>query len=411
MEKSRELLNELRIDRSTAAPVSKALLWGILALLLLVLAGGAAAWWLNRERLPQVQTAVATKIGGNASVLDATGYVTARRMATVSSKITGKVKELLIEEGQHIKAGQIMATLDPIDAEAQRQLATAQLAVARSQLGSVRAQLKLAEADVIRFENLFARKFVAAAQVEQYVAQRDALRAQLETAQRNVQVASDQLRISEDGVNNTVIRAPFAGVIIAKAAQPGEMVSPLSAGGGFTRTGIGTLVDMDSLEIEVDVNEAYIGRVTPKMPVDAYLNAYPDWKMPAEVIAIIPSADRSKATVKVRIALLNKDARIVPDMGVKVSFREAAKAANAQQNEGVRVPGAAIVERDGKALVFVVGSDKQVERRAVQLGRAMGEERQVLAGLRAGDSVVLAPPATLADGMKIAVAPAVGVAP
>jgi RND family efflux transporter MFP subunit len=405
MDDNRDLLSALRLDR-TPAPPAKVALWVGLAAGLLLIVLAYAAWAVFRVDTLQVRTAIATRIGSNASVLDASGYVTARRMATVSSKITGKVREVMIEEGQLIKAGQVMATLDPIDADALRRLANSQLSVSQSQQGSVRAQLKLAEADVVRYQELAARKFVSTAQVEQVVAQRDALRAQLDTAQRNVQVASDQLRIADYGVDNTVIRAPFSGVVIAKSAQPGEIVSPLSAGGGFTRTGIGTLVDMDSLEIEVDVNEAYIGRVLPKMPVAAVLNAYPEWKIPAEVIAIIPSADRSKATVKVRIALTEKDRRIVPEMGVKVSFLEAARSSGAEQNEGVRVPAAAIGLREAKPVAFVVGAEQKVERRALTLGRTMGEDRQVLAGLTAGEVVVLSPPPTLADGGQIQVAPA-----
>jgi len=405
MNENRELLNKLRIDR-TPAPAPKVTLWIGLATVVLLIVLGYGAWTMFRVQALQVHTAIATRIGSNASVLDATGYLTARRMATVSSKITGKVREVMIEEGQHIKVGQVMATLDPIDADAQRKLANSQLAVSQSQQGSLRAQLKLAEADVARYQDLAARRFVGSAQVEQYVSQRDALSAQLETAQRNAQVAADQVRIADYGLDNTVIRAPFSGVVIAKAAQPGEIVSPLSAGGGFTRTGIGTLVDMDSLEIEVDVNEAYIGRVLPKMPVEAVLNAYPEWKIPAEVIAIIPSADRSKATVKVRIALINKDPRMVPEMGVKVSFLETAKSPRAQKNEGVRVPAAAIGQRDGKPVAFVVGAEQRVERRALTIGRSMGEDRQVLAGLTAGEAVVLAPPPTLADGLKVHVVPA-----
>jgi RND family efflux transporter MFP subunit len=185
-------------------------------------------------------------------------------------------------------------------------------------------------------------------------------------------------------------------------------VSPLSAGGGFTRTGIGTIVDMDSLEVEVDVGESFIGRVQPKMPVEAVLNAYPDWKIPAEVIAIIPAADRGKATVKVRIALKQKDPRIVPDMGVNVSFLETTPPPSAAQQkpQGVRAPVKAIVERDGDDAVFVLGDGdaSTVEQRKVRLGRVMGEDRQVLSGLAAGDTVVLDPPATLQDGDKVRVA-------
>ncbi|MBI3525119.1 MAG: efflux RND transporter periplasmic adaptor subunit [Betaproteobacteria bacterium] len=410
MDDSRNLLNELRIDR-TPVQLRKIAVWIGFGAAVVLAAAGYGAWKLTRVQVLQVHTAVAAKIGGNASVLDATGYVTARRIATVSSKITGKVKEVLIEEGQHVKAGQVLATLDPLDADAQRKLAKSQLAVAQSQLDSVRAQLKLAEAEVTRYQSLATRNFVATAQVDQFVSQRDVLRAQLETVQRNIQVAADQVRIADYGTDNTVIRAPFSGVIIAKAAQPGEIISPLSAGGGFTRSGIGTLVDMDSLEIEVDVNEAYIGRVLPKMPVDAVLNAYPEWKIPAEVIAIIPSANRSKATVKVRIALLSKDPRIVPEMGVKVSFREAANSSGIPQNEGVRVPAAAISQREGKPVAFVIEAEQKVELRALNLGRTMGEDRQVLAGLSAGETIVVSPPPALADGAQVVVAPAAGSSP
>ena len=279
-----------------------------------------------------MQTAQVVAIGGsggNASVLDATGYVVARRMATVSSKVTGKVLEVMIEEGQKVAAGDVMARLDPVDANAQRALAASQVAAARSEIGSVRAQLNEAEANAVRMDRLVQAKLVSTSQHDQAIAERDALRAQLATAEQNAQVAQSRLRIADQDVDNTVVRAPFAGVVIAKAAQPGEIVSPLSAGGGFTRTGIGTIVDMDSLEVEVEVGEAFIGRVQPKMPVEATLNAYPDWKIPAEVIAIIPAADRGKATVKVRIALKVKDPRIVPDMGVRVSFLESARPAPA----------------------------------------------------------------------------------
>jgi len=242
---------------------------------------------------------------------------------------------------------------------------------------------------------------VSKAQYDQAVSQRDALRAELLTAQRNAKVAEDGLHIADLGVDNTVVRAPFAGVVIAKAAQPGEIVSPLSAGGGFTRTGIGTIVDMDSLEVEVDVGESYIGRVQPKMPVEATLNSYPDWKIPAEVIAIIPTADRGKATVKVRVALKQKDARIVPDMGVTVSFLEKAPEADAEPRRGVRVPASAIVQRDGGDAVFVVGGGDEVELRRVQAGGALGSDREVVSGLAPGETVVVDPPDGLEEGAVV----------
>ena len=404
-----DLLKELRIDRSAPPPpTSRRGLWITLAVVIALLLVAGAAWaWLGRDKGIEVRTATVVAIGkggASSSVLDATGYVVARRVATVSSKITGKVREVLIEEGQHVQAGQVLATLDPIDADAERDLATAQLAAARSQIGSVQAQLRQADADATRLSALVKQQLVSRSQYDQAVAQRDSLRAQLTTAQRNAQVASDQLRIAGHGVENTIVRAPFAGVVIAKAAQPGEIVSPLSAGGGFTRTGIGTIVDMDSLEVEVDVGEAYIGRVQPNMPVESTLNAYPDWKIPGKVIAIIPTADRGKATVKVRVGLDVRDPRIVPDMGVRVSFLEAAKPATAQQPQGVRTPSAAIVQRGGHDVAFALKDDNTVEQRELKTGIAMGDDRQVLSGLSAGDSVVLDPPDALKDGSKVRMA-------
>ena len=409
MSTSADLLKELRIDRSAPPPSPTGRgLWIALAVAAAVIVLAMAAWALLHDDAVEVRTAEVVAIGGSgggsASVLDATGYVVARRMATVSSKITGKVREVLIEEGQQVQAGQVMATLDPIDADAQRELAAAQVGAARSQIAGVQAQLREAEANATRLGGLVRQQLVSKSQYDQAIAQRDALRAQLNTAQRNAQVASGSLHIATLGVDNTVVRAPFAGVVIAKAAQPGEIVSPLSAGGGFTRTGIGTIVDMDSLEVEVDVGEAFIGRVQPKMPVEATLNAYPDWKIPAEVIAIIPTADRGKATVKVRIALKQRDARIVPDMGVRVSFLEKAAPATAQkQNPGVLAPAAAIVAGDDGDIAFVV-ADEKVQRRVLKLGRTLGDDREVLQGLAGGDMVVLDPPEDLVDGARVRVA-------
>ncbi|MEO6154759.1 MAG: efflux RND transporter periplasmic adaptor subunit, partial [Thermomonas sp.] len=341
--------------------------------------------------------------GGSPSVLDATGYVVARRMATVSSKITGKVREILIEEGQQVEAGQVMATLDPIDANAQRDLSQSQLLAARSQIDGVRAQLKDAESNAARLGSLVGQKLVSRAQFDQAVSQRDALRAQVTTAERNAQVASASLRIAEHSVDNTIVRAPFAGVVIAKAAQPGEIVSPLSAGGGFTRTGIGTIVDMDSLEVEVEVGEAFIGRVKPGMATETVLNAYQDWKIPGKVIAIIPAADRGKATVKVRVGIDAKDARIVPDMGARVSFLEAVKPAGMTSKPGVLAPADAIVQRGGKDVVYVMDGD-QARQRSVKLGRTLGDDREILQGLAGGDRVILEPSDKLADGARVRLA-------
>jgi len=401
MSASADLLKELRIDRKAAPPAPpRRGPWIALGVLAVVALAGAGAWWMLRHKPVDVRTAPVAAIaagGESASVLDASGYVVARRMATVSAKITGKVREVFIEEGMRVEQGQVMATLDPVDADAQRALSAAQLEQSRTQVANIQAQLKQAEADARRLHTLVGQQLVSRSQYDQAVAARDALRAQLQAAQRGVGVAGRSLTIADNGVDNTIVRAPFAGVVTAKAAQPGEIVSPLATG-GFTRTGIGTIVDMDSLEVEVDVGEAYIGRVQAKMPAEVVLNAYPDWRIPAEVIAIIPAADRGKATVKVRVAMKVKDARIVPDMGVRVSFLEKPREAKDDKPQGVRVPAAALAQRDGKTVAFTVGEDGKVAMHAVSTGIDMGKDKQVLSGLAAGQSVVLDPPASLKDG-------------
>ncbi len=404
-----DLLGQLRINRdavSEAPQRGSGVPWWLLAVIL-VLAGGAAWWLFGRPPAAiLVQTASAQPAATaptSASVLDASGYVVARRMATVSAKVTGKVREVLIEEGMRVEDGQVLATLDSTEADAQLGLSRAQLGSAQSQLVEIEANLRQAQADLKRQQEIFDRKLGTAAQLDAARAAAESLSARLASQRRQIKVAEEALALAQVSVNDTVIRAPFAGVIIAKAAQPGEMISPISAGGGFTRTGIGTIVDMESLEVEVDVNEAFIGRVQARMPTEAMLNAYPDWKIPGEVIAVIPAADRTKATVRVRVALAVKDARIVPEMGVRVRFLEARSAEPVVEKpklSGVLVPKEAVVERDGKAMVFVVDGDR-ASLREVTAAATIAQFRNITAGLSARASVIVSPPAELADGALI----------
>jgi len=403
-----DLLSQLRIDRGADRPPRRRRrLYTVTALTLLLV--GAGLWFgLARVRPPVVQVAVARAAGqgpGAGSVLDASGYVTARRQATVSAKITGKVTEVLIEEGMQVREGAVLARLDDTEARAQLALTRAQLTAARSQLAEVRAQLEQAERDHARQQALYDQKLVAPQSLDAALAQRDMLRARLASTEEQIKVAQESLSVAQVQIDNTVIRAPFSGVVVAKSAQPGEMISPISAGGGFTRTGIGTIVDMDSLEIQVDVNESYINRVTPQQPVEATLNAYPDWRIPGEVIAIIPTADRSKATVKVRIAIKQKDPRIVPDMGARVGFLDPKPAggAPAPSESGVLVPAEA-VRPDGPGAMVFVYADGKAERRSVTLGPDTSGQRRVVSGLRDGERVVVAPPAALKDGQVVKVA-------
>jgi RND family efflux transporter MFP subunit len=402
---TRALLDELRIERGPNRPRRRHGLLALMAVALLA-AGGALWYTIVQAGRPTVQTAVAraaTDVAAAPSVLDASGYVTARRQATVSAKITGKVVEVLIEEGMRVEDGAVLARLDDTEARAQLARARAELIAARSALGEIRALLEQAERDYDRQRQLYERDLVAAQSLDAALAQRDSQRARLLNAQERITVAEQLVHVAEVDLDNTVIRAPFAGVVVAKAAQPGEMISPISAGGGFTRTGIGTIVDMDSLEIQVDVNEAFINRVTPGQPVEAMLNAYPDWKIPGSVIAIIPTADRGKATVKVRIAFNLKDPRIVPDMGVRVAFLGGQPARGAKGPAAVLVPASAIRTEGGQGIVFVYASD-HVQRRTVTLGAESGGQRQVLSGLRDGERVVVSPPPSLRDGHAVRLA-------
>ncbi len=260
-----------------------------------------------------------------------------------------------------------------------------------------------AEQDHARQKELYDRKLIAPQALDAALAQRDMLRARLAATEEQVKVAQQSQSVAQVQLDNTVIRAPFSGVVIAKSAQPGEMISPISAGGGFTRTGIGTIVDMDSLEIQVDVNESYINRVTPGQPVEATLNAYPDWKIPGEVIAIIPTADRSKATVKVRIAIKTKDARHRARHGRAggVPRRQAGGRGAARPRPACWCRRTRCAPRASAAVVFVYDASGKVERRSVTLGPDVSGQRRVLSGLRDGERVVLAPPPTLADGQAV----------
>lgn len=399
------LLGQLKIERGAPAPARPR--WPWIAGAVVLVAAAAAALLRGPEALV-VRTATAQAVSGSASptsVLDGSGYVVARRRATVSSKLTGKVTEVLVEEGQAVKAGQVLARIDDVNAQAQHALAVSQLEAARAQLAEVRVQLAEAERQVTRNRELAERKLVSAAALDAAQANADSLRARLESTQRNVAVAERGVEVQNRNLDDTVVRAPFAGVITVKNAQPGEMISPLSAGGDGTRTGIGTLVDMDSLEIEVDVNENFINRVQPGQPVSARLNAYPEWDIPCEVVAVIPTADRSKATVKVRVGFKQKDPRILPDMGVRVAFQEAAKApAAAAASPGVRVPAEAIQVDGERGVVFLV-RDGRLERRAVRVTGTSPEGVRVGSGLAGGETLAIADFAQMSDGLEVEVAP------
>jgi RND family efflux transporter MFP subunit len=408
MDDKSALLNQLRIDRGgEAAPPGRGRIWLATAAALVAVALAAGAYWGLRPSGVPVHVVAAQAIAGGASaagsVLDASGYVVARRQATVASKITARMVELDIEEGDHVKAGQIIAKLDDTNIRAAFDQANAQLNYAKASLAETQVNLANAQRDYDRQTQLLKGHFVSQATVDNAQTTLDALRAQLATQRSNVDVFVRGLSVAQRNMDDTIVRAPFTGIVTVKAAQPGEMVSPISAGGGFTRTGIGTIVDMDSLEFQVDVNENFINRVKPGQKVSAKLNAYPDWQIPAHVTAVIPTADRSKGTVTVRIGLnATQDPRILPEMGVRVSFLEDAPAQSAGSAPvpGVSLPANAVQVSGTSGTVFVM-RDGTVERRAVSVGSSTADSVTVLSGLRPGERVAVGDFSQLKDGVKV----------
>tara|TARA_B100001142_G_scaffold156060_1_gene156557 strand:+ start:2086 stop:3231 length:1146 start_codon:yes stop_codon:yes gene_type:complete len=359
------LLNNLKIDRSAppvvdGSPSNKLYLLG--AAIVLV----SFFWWLflSEDELKEVTTFTVKSLqmsdSSATSILDASGYVVARRRATVSSKVTGKVMKVFIEEGMYVEEGQLLAQLDD---------------------STMQADLNYSQSQLDEARRIFNRTGELAKEELASQASLDAARAAMEGLE-----ALNAVR--KQVVKDMQILAPFSGVVVYKAAQPGEMISPVSAGGGFTNTGICTIVDMDSLEVEVDVNEAFINRVKPGQPVITNLNAYPKWDIPSEVIAIIPTADRNKATVKVRIALLEKDERVLPDMGSRVSFLRKVDNTNQEiQKEGVMIPLAAVADIDGSSLVQVVeGNSVQIMQ--IEVAEETANYARVIKGLESGMKVI-----------------------
>lgn len=379
--------------------------WWLVVLLLLLTAAGAA-WFILRAQRIIVQTAevaLQTTASGAAdrTLLNASGYVTTRLEATVSSKVTGKVSEILVEEGMSVGKGQLLARLDDSNVTAGLRLAQAQLASAQLNLAETQPMVNYTQAELDRLSAVDSPRAVSRSEVAKAEADSLAQTAKLARQQADILVAQRQVEDWTQQLDDTLIRAPFAGVVTTKDSQPGEMISPMSSG-GFTRTGICTLVDMASLEIEVDVGESFINRVKAKQPVEATLDAYPDWKIPAKVTTIIPTADRQKATVKVRVAFDQLDPRILPQMGVKVAFLSDQPTASPTPTRSLSIPKTAVQKSGTRDIAWVV-KDGRVERRAITLIHSSASQVTLTAGLSAGETVIINPPATLTEGASVTV--------
>jgi RND family efflux transporter MFP subunit len=398
-------LSALRIDdrQRSQSKLGKRIFYASIPVL--IFAGIVAAAYALRNKRPTVEVTIASKpdSGGRQTLLNASGYVTPRRRATIAAKITGRVTAVYFDEGTHVREGQLLATLDDSDVRRALDAAKADRNSAQAAIADYEVQLKNAQIELGRAEQLQKAGVQTQQALDNATMTADSLKAKIELAKQ--QVAGSEARIGEaqQAVDNCTIRAPFAGIVVSKDAQVGEMVSPISAGGGFTRTGIATIVDMHSNEFEVDVNESYIARVEPGQDVKAILDAYPDREIPSRVRTIIPSADRQKATVKVRISIpnLEKYNFILPDMGVKVSFEGAPQSTAARGPEALTyIPKSAIRTDAGASFVFRV-KDGRVERRAISVGMDRGTDVAILAGVTPGDSLVVKGPDDLRDGDKV----------
>jgi RND family efflux transporter MFP subunit len=368
-----------------------------IAVIAILIVGGTSATTV------EVAIARAVPAGGAATVLNASGYVEPRRKATVSAKITGKVTEVLVDEGMVVEEGQVLARLDDSDARRRYEAIRAERDVARAAIEELEVNLADAERTLRRTRELHDDGVASIQDLDSATAAVDALRAKLTVARTSLGAAEARLAVSAQDLENYTVRAPFAGVAVSKDAQPGEMVSPVSAGGGFTRTGISTIVDMESLEIEVDVNESHIAKVRPGQPADAVLDAYPDWHIPATVRTVIPTADRQKATVKVRLTFDQLDPRILPDMGVKVAFREIAEETDESPTVAQSLIPQGALHSDGSQTVVFVVEDEILDRRAVSVGREVGDDVEIMAGVIPGDRVIVSPLDGLTDGQRVKV--------
>jgi len=392
-------LNRLKIDRdlkSSSSPGWKIFLY--LLIILIILSSVWLFWFKNRVEKITVTEVQETVYRQQASVLNASGYVTPRQRATVAAKITGRVVELFVEEGMKVQKDQLLARLDATDARRELDVARADEAAAEASIADLKVNKEEAGRNLRRMQALFDKGMISDQERDSAQTALDSLEARIGAAQKQVEAVKARVKIYEQNLDNYTIRSPFAGIAVSKDAQIGEMISPISAGGGYTRTGIATIVDMDSLEIEVDINESYIARVSVGQKVEATLDAYPDWKIPATVRTVIPTADRQKATVKVRISFDSLDTKILPDMGVKVAFLE-------DKNRDTEAPrltlkSSAIGKTGDSAYVFVYDSGT-IQRREIKAGASKNDITEIISGLKAGESIVDKPSDHFKDGMKV----------
>ena len=383
-------LARLRIDRPEPAARTSGAGRGLAAFLITiaVLVAAVLAWLRFGPQTTDVHVALASASGGgtsSAAGISANGYVVARTKASVSAKVPGRLAYLGVSEGSVVRRGQVIARLENDDFRAA-------LAAAAAGVENLRIQQAQAERDRQRAETLSTERVISATELENARTHAEALKAQLglALAQRDVAAAN---------LDNTQVYAPFDGTVLRKDAEVGEFVAPSTAGGGLTRTAIVTMADLGTLEVEVDVNEAYIAQISNAQPARITLAAYPDTSFSGRVRQVVPTADRQKATVLVKVSILDRDPRILPEMGAKVVFTTREDAVQNAAPRRVLVPSAAIVRGDA-AHVWLV-EDGKVRKVTVDVGSETNGQSEVRSGLSGGESLVLSPPAALRDGAQV----------
>jgi RND family efflux transporter MFP subunit len=399
---SNEELSKLRIDKpeiGVRPPKGKAMAWVGGALLL---AGLASLLYFTGFLRPAVVVQVASVSQAypslSLSLLNASGYVVAQRKAAVASKLTGRLIALLVKEGDPVKADQIVARLESADAEAARDQAAANLAVARARLKVAEADLHEASRTFERVRRLHETGSISGSQFDSAEARYLGSRASVTSMEAGVKAAAATLRSAEVALEYTLIRAPFDAVVLTKDADVGDIVTPLGAAAN-AKAAVITIADLESLQVEVDVSETSLNQVKAGQPCEIQLDALPDSRFPGEVSAIVPTADRTKASVKVKVRFLDLDPRILPEMSAKVAFLSRPSLPE-DQTACLAFPFSALVNGEGGPSVFRV-REGRAEKRPVRTGRRFGDLVEALEGVEAGDRVVVAPPEKLRDGSKV----------
>jgi RND family efflux transporter MFP subunit len=399
-------LARLSLDRATpAAQLARRrrrrwLRWGIGAL---VVAALAAAFMIRQAQAPlEVELATVGTAWPSQSftLLNATGRVTAARKASVSAKATGRLQWLGVQEGSRVKAGEVIARLEALDVQAARDQAEAAKAAARANLAQGKAELADAELNLRRQQELFAKGFVSQAVLDAAESRLARARAAIASLEAAINVSAAQVRSAAISVDQTVIRAPFDGVILTKNANVGDIITPFSSAAG-TQGAVVTMADLDTLEVEVDVAEASIGKVTVGAPTEITLDALPEVRLAGSVSRIVPTVDRSKATVLVKVAFVERDPRILPDMSARVAFLSRPPTADERKPVTV-VRKEAVRELDGRSVVFRLerGAPDRARAIAIARGRELGDLIEV-SGIAPGERIVTKPPAGLRDGQAI----------